>query len=94
MLTSVTKGKTLVIEGKSSHASEKKLTFWAKPNKLPAGPREKRPIGRLFSSSVNFSKGPQESIVESLIDNIESILKEYMARAMWAIYISLPKNCL
>ena len=25
---------------------------WAKPNQLPAGPREKRPIGRLFSSSL------------------------------------------
>ena len=25
---------------------------WVKPTQLPAGPREKRPIGRLFSSTI------------------------------------------
>ena len=52
--TWATKGKNCVIEGKSSHASssDKNHTDWAKPNQLPAGPREKRPIGRLFSSNL------------------------------------------
>ena len=51
--TLTSKGKTLVTEGNSSHASdEKKQTVWAKPNQLPAGSREKRPIGRLFSSII------------------------------------------
>ena len=27
---------------------------WAKPTQLPAGPREKRPTGRLFSSTLKF----------------------------------------
>ena len=33
-----------------NHASDRKETGWGKPMQLPAGPREKRPIGRLFSS--------------------------------------------
>ena len=35
---------------------EEKETCWAKPNQLLAGPREKRPIGRLFSSSLIFAE--------------------------------------
>ena len=29
---------------------------WAKPTQLPAGPREKRLIGRLFSSTMKLQK--------------------------------------
>ena len=54
-----TKGKTLVTEGKTLVTKRKillgdqreDLCDSAKHNQLPAGPREKRPIGRLFSSS-------------------------------------------
>ena len=45
--TWVTVGRTLVTKGKT--------LVTLKPNKLPAGPREKQPIGRLFSSSLKFS---------------------------------------
>ena len=33
-----------------------KQTGWAKPKQLPAGPREKRPIGRLFSSDFKMQQ--------------------------------------
>ena len=50
--TLVTKGKTLVTKGKTLAAMPniEIQKGWAKPKKLPAGPREKRPIGRFFSS--------------------------------------------
>ena len=48
--TLVTKRMTLVIKGKASMPQIVKQRGWAKPNQLPAGLREKRPIGRLFSS--------------------------------------------
>ena len=55
-----TKGKTLVTEGKTLVTKRKTLLGdqredlcdSAKHNQLPAGPREKRPIGRLFSSII------------------------------------------
>ena len=47
--TLVTEGKTLVTKGKTL-VTEGKTLVTLKPNKLPAGPREKWPIGRLFSS--------------------------------------------
>ena len=55
-----TKGKTLVTEGKTLVTKRKTLLGdqredlfdSAKHNQLPAGPREKRPIGRLFSSPL------------------------------------------
>ena len=37
-------------EDLGNHTSDRNETGWAKPMQLPAGPREKRPIGRLFSS--------------------------------------------
>ena len=66
--TWATKGKNCVIEGKSSHASssDKKHTDWAKPNQLPAGPREKRPIGRLFSSTIYYNTLPPDTAQERL----------------------------
>ena len=54
--TLVTKGKTkritMVIKGKASMPQIVKQRGWAKLNQLPAGLREKRPIGRLFSSVI------------------------------------------
>ena len=47
--TLVTEGKTLVTKGKPL-VTEGKTLVTLKPNKLPAGPREKRPICRLFRS--------------------------------------------
>ena len=63
-MTLVTKGKTLVTKGRilvtlcdqgktlanMPQIEKQKHIGWAKPKQLPAGPREKRPIGRLFSS--------------------------------------------
>ena len=37
-------------EDLSSTDSNKMQTGWAKPKKLPARPREKRPLDRIFSS--------------------------------------------
>ena len=36
---------------KSAMPQIEKERNWAKPNQLPAGPRKKRPLGRLFSSN-------------------------------------------
>ena len=54
-MTMMTEGKTLVGgEGAAPEAAmphiEKERSL-VKPNQLPAGPRKKRPVGRLFSSS-------------------------------------------
>ena len=52
--TLVTKGKTLVTKRKTLLGDQREdLCDSAKHNQLPAGPREKRPIGRLFSSYLN-----------------------------------------
>ena len=53
-MTMMTEGKTLVGgEGAAPEAAmphiEKERSL-VKPNQLPAGPRKKRPLGRLFSS--------------------------------------------
>ena len=58
-MTFMTEGKTLVggEEGAAPQAAMtqiKKERSWAKPKQLPAGPRKKRPLGRLFSSIVYF----------------------------------------
>ena len=55
-MTMMTEGKTLVGgEGTAPEAAmlqiEKERSL-AKPNQLPAGPRKKRPLGRLFSSII------------------------------------------
>ena len=55
-MTLMTEGKTLVggEEGAAPQAAMpqiEKERSWAKPKQLPAGPRKKRPLGRLFSSS-------------------------------------------
>ena len=52
--TLVTKRMTLVIKGKASMPQMVKQRGWANLNQLPAGLREKRPIGRLFSSNVKM----------------------------------------
>ena len=50
----MTKGKTLVTKRKTLLGDQREdLCDSVKPNQLPAGPREKRPIGRLFSSKGN-----------------------------------------
>ena len=53
-MTLMTEGKTLVGgEGAAPEAAMlqiEKGSSLAKPNQLPAGPRKKRPLGRLFSS--------------------------------------------
>ena len=50
-----TKGKTLVTKRKILLGDQREdLCDSAKHNQLPAGPREKRTIGRLFSSCLYF----------------------------------------
>ena len=56
-MTLMTEGKTLVGgEGEEGAAPQaampqiEKERSWAKPKQLPAGPKKKRPLGRLFSS--------------------------------------------
>ena len=59
-MTLMTEGKTL--EGGGGVAPEaampqiEKGRSLAEPNRLPAGPRKKRPLGRLFSSFRYFYK--------------------------------------
>ena len=56
-MTLMTEGKTLMGEGADPEAAmlqtekERSLPY---PNQLPAGPRKKRPIGRLFSSKYKI----------------------------------------
>ena len=55
-MTMMTEGKTFVGgEGAAPEAAmphiEKERSL-VKPNQLPAGPRKKRPLGRLFSSYI------------------------------------------
>ena len=55
-MTLMTEGTTLV--GGRAYLDEAAMPqidrerSWAKPNQLPAGPRKKRPSGRLFSSKL------------------------------------------
>ena len=58
-MTLMTEGKTLVGgEGEEGAAPQaampqiEKERSWAKPKQVPAGPRKKRPLGRLFSSQI------------------------------------------
>ena len=66
----MTKGRTLVTKGKffgGGRAQPPKAAMpqiekergWAKPNQPPAGPRKKRPIGRLLSSNIIYDSGLQ-----------------------------------
>ena len=58
-MTLITDGKTLRVGGGRSPPAAmpqiEKERSWAKPNQLPAGPRKKWPLGRLFSSKKYFS---------------------------------------
>ena len=59
-MTLMTEGTTLVGGGHTllrrpvAMPQIDKERSWAKPNQLPAGPRKKRPLGRLFSSNLKF----------------------------------------
>ena len=58
-MTLMTEGKTWLGEGAAYEAAMPQIVkerSWAKPNQLPAGPRKKRPLGRLFSSIENSKK--------------------------------------
>ena len=51
-MTFMTEGKTLVGGRAQPLPQIGKERSLAKPNQLPAGPRKKRPLGRLFSSTI------------------------------------------
>ena len=58
-MTLMTEGKTLVVGGEqvapqAAMPQIEKERSWAKPKQLPAGPRKKRPLGRLFSSYKHY----------------------------------------
>ena len=66
-----TKGKTLVTKRKTLLGDQREDLFdSAKHNQLPAGPREKRPIGRLFSSIKYLKKSPSASAWDACQQNL------------------------
>ena len=69
---------------------------WAKPKQLPAGPREKRPIGRLFSSNnnnamidtiqiMNFQTIKSFIFVLVLVNILVIVHKEWLIRDIYNI---------
>ena len=76
----MTEGKTLVEGGRR-----------AKPKQLPAGPREKRPLGRLFSSNTYLNTFFQKSINSIIKQNKE--FSAYVSNSILHSAICRSKLC-